>query len=87
MTCATKRGVRRSTIAGKDKRHVLTLDAAVRELTDAKRGFRLQGRHIGRRVLAMISGGAGGVRTLGFRHPTKKATRGRCAFLHMQVGR
>lgn len=82
MTCASKRGVRRSTLAGKDKRKLPTLDGIVSELAKAKRPCRLEGRQIGRRVLTQVIEG-GGVRSLAFRHPTKKATAGRYAVLHL----
>lgn len=82
MICATRRGIRRSTLAGRAGRKVLTLDDAVRELMKHKAKFRLRGRQIGRRVHATTVQSPG-FKVMGFRHPTKKATAGRYAFLTM----
>lgn len=80
MICATRRGVRRSTVAGQGKRKRPTLQSIVNGLDAIKAKHGIEGRPFGARVLTSNVSVAG-ISTLGFRHPTKKATAGRYAFL------
>lgn len=80
MSHATRRGVRRSTLAGRDKRRRLTLDKAIKELRETKSRFGLTGRPVGRRVLTQIIDRPA-ARIITFRHPTKRSTAGRLCFI------
>lgn len=80
MICATKRGVRRSTMAGKQKPAAPSLQTIAQRLEKDDAKFGVDGRPHGSRVLVAVFSHRGAA-TLDFHHPTKKATRGRYAFL------
>lgn len=84
MIHATRRGVRRSTPSGNLQRKVATLQQALDKAEAEGRPCRLDGRPRGARILcAMMSMPASVMLT--FRHPTKRATEGRYAFLQVST--
>lgn len=81
MVFATKRGVRRSTATGKQKRRNNSLLDIAGALDKAQAKYGLSGHVRGERRMAGFHPSVVGV-TMAFRHPTKKATAGRYGFLH-----
>lgn len=80
MTHATRRGIKRSSLAGRARKSLPTLASIAQRLDADKRSYGLYGRFRGARVLTFMSGNMAAA-TMTFRHPTKRATAGRYAFL------
>lgn len=80
MIHATRRGVRRSTASGRQGFGKTSLMSFLQALGEAKRPASLDGYPRGARVAIARMDGPGAVMYT-FRHPTKKATSGRYAFL------
>lgn len=80
MQSITRRSVRRSSLAGREKQGRATLKKFLAGLEERKMPSRLTGRPQGSRIVDNVKRLH---RTMPatFRHPTKKATKGRLAFV------
>src|SRR5262249_20401512 len=85
MICATRRGVRRSTVAGRTKTKAIELDAVLRRFEAEKISGTLEGRPKGRRIRIYSIGSLRGEFYSAFAHPTKKMTRGRLVKLRSRA--
>lgn len=85
MICATRRGVRRSTQAGRQKAKAIELDAVLRRFEKEKIPGKLEGRVIGRRIRIFSVGPLRGEYSSAFAHPTKRMTAGRLVKLKSRV--